>query len=385
MVTQFPSKICCKPVATNHKSIKCDKCDIWIHIECNQINKQTYEILKKDNSQWFCIVCMKELFPFSNLNDKEFITTTLGKQIKFTSISKKQNSDKTIFTNLINTESDNTVEENISKYFEPSDISITESNIKTTLNTFHLNISSLPAHVNKLQNLLSTCSVNFDIIGISESRLIKNKKHLINIDIPNYKIEHCTTECTCGGTLLYIKSNIKYKLRNNLKICKSQELESIFIEIINENSKNIIIGCIYRHPSMKDINEFNNQYFNVLTDKLSSEKNKGIILMGDFNIDLLKTENDTKILGFLELIYTASLIPHITSPTRLNTRSKTLIDNIYSSTSDENICSGNIITSISDHVAQFLLFPIKAQKKKKKKKFIKEILKILMKKTFWKI
>ena len=132
---------------------------------------------------------------------------------------------------------------------------------------------------------------------------------------------------------------------------------------------------------MKDINEFNNQYFNVLTGKLSSEKNKGIIVMGDFNIDLLKTENDTEISGFLELIYTASLIPHITSPTRLNTRSKTLIDNIFSTTSDENICSGNIITSISDHLAQFLLFPTKAQKNKNKK-FIKEILKILMKRTF---
>ena len=202
----------------------------------------------------------------------------------------------------------------------------------------------------------------------------------MNIDIPNYKIEHCTTESTCEGTLLYIKNNIKYKLRNDLKIYKSQELESIFIEIVNENSKNIIIGCIYRHPSMKDKNEFNNQYFNVLTDKLSSEENKGIILMGDFNIDLLKTENDTKISGFLELIYTASLIPHITSPTYLNTRSKTLTD-IFSTTSDENICSGNIITSISDHLAQFLLFPIKAQKNKNKK-FIKEILKILMKKTF---
>ena len=87
--------------------------------------------------------------------------------------------------------------------------------------------------------------------------------------------------------------------------------------------------------------------------------------MGDFNIDLLKTENDTKISGFVELIYTASLIPHITSPTPLNTRPKTLIDNIFSTTSDENICSGNIITSISDHLAQFLLVPIKAKKKQK--------------------
>ena len=364
MVTQFPCKICCKPVATTHKSIKCNKCDIWIHIECNRINKQTYEMLKKDNSQWFCIVCMKELLPFSDLNDKEFIATTLGKQIKFTSIAKKRKSDKTKFLNSINIDSDNG-DENISKYFEPNEIISPKSDVKTTLNTLHLNISSLPAHVNKLQNLLSACSVDFDIIGISESRLLKNKKHLLNIDIQNYNIEHCTTESTCGGTLLYIKNNIKYKLRNDLKIYKSHELESIFIEIINENSKNIIIGCIYRHPSMKDINEFNSQYFNTLADKLSSEKNKGIILMGDFNIDLLKAENDTKISDFLELIYSTSLIPHITSPTRLNTRSKTLIDNIFSTATDENLCSGNILTSISDHLAQFLLFPIKAQKKQK--------------------
>ena len=88
---------------------------------------------------------------------------------------------------------------------------------------------------------------------------------------------------------------------------------------------------------MTDTNKFNNQYFNVLTDKLSSEKNKGIILMGNFNIDLLKTKNDTKILGFLELIYTASLISYINSSTHLNTRSKTLTDNIFSTTSDENM------------------------------------------------
>ena len=365
MVTQFPCKICCKPVATTHKSIKCDKCDIWIHIECNRINKQTYEMLKKDNSQWFCIVCMKELFPFSDLNDNDLIATTLGKQIKFTSISKKRISEKKTFLNSINTESENNTDENISKYFEPNEITIPKNDPKTTLNILHLNISSLPAHVNELQTLLSFCTVDFDIIGISESKLIKNKKHLINIDIPNYTQEYCTTESTCGGTLLYIKKNIKYKLRNDLKIYKSKELESVFVEIIKENSKNIIVGCIYRHPSMKDVNEFNNNYFNVLADKLLSEKNKGVILMGDFNIDLLKAESDTKISDFLELIYATSLIPHITSPTRLNTRSKTLIDNIFSTATDENLHTGNILTSISDHLAQFLLFPIKAHKTQK--------------------
>ena len=60
-------------------------------------------------------------------------------------------------------------------------------------------------------------------------------------------------------------------------------------------------------------------------------------------------------------------MPHITSPTRITPRSKTLIDNIFSTDCTENSISGNIITSISDHLAQFLLFPIYKIKKNPKK------------------
>ena len=45
--------------------------------------------------------------------------------------------------------------------------------------------------------------------------------------------------------------------RQDLRICKLNELESTFIEITNPKKKtNIIIGCIYRHPTM-NLNQFN--------------------------------------------------------------------------------------------------------------------------------
>ena len=50
-------------------------------------------------------------------------------------------------------------------------------------------------------------------------------------------------------------------------------------------------------------------------------------------------------------------MPHITSPTRISPRSKTLIDNIFSTNLSDNLIAGNIITSISDHLAQFLTLP----------------------------
>ena len=36
-----------------HQAIKFDKCNLWVHIKCNKINKQTYNYLKSDSSHWF--------------------------------------------------------------------------------------------------------------------------------------------------------------------------------------------------------------------------------------------------------------------------------------------------------------------------------------------
>ena len=64
-----------------------------------------------------------------------------------------------------------------------------------------------------------------------------------------------------GGALLYISDCFQYTERADLDgiTYKDKELESKFIEIILVNNKNIIVGCIYRHPSMS-VNEFNSDY-----------------------------------------------------------------------------------------------------------------------------
>ena len=54
-----------------------------------------------------------------------------------------------------------------------------------------------------------------------------------------------------------------------MNIYNSCELQSTFIEIMNPKKTNIIIGCIYRHPTM-DLNEFNNIYLSKLVVASSS-------------------------------------------------------------------------------------------------------------------
>ena len=66
--------------------------------------------------------------------------------------------------------------------------------------------------------------------------------------------------------------------------------------------------------------EFNDEYLKPLSEKSISE-NKEVILLGDFNIDLLKYDLNKNVSDFLDIMYSTNLRPSITSPTRLISRS----------------------------------------------------------------
>ena len=89
-----------------------------------------------------------------------------------------------------------------------------------------------------------------------------------------------------------------------------KQLESTFIEVV-QNKERIIIGCLYRHPSM-ELSEFNNHYLSNLLDKLSGE-NKTVVLLGDFNADLLKYDKDCNVSDFLNTMYSNLPLSHIAS------------------------------------------------------------------------
>ena len=83
---------------------------------------------------------------------------------------------------------------------------------------------------------------------------------------------------------------MNYTIKGDLKIYKKKEFESIFIEFVNSKGKNLTIGCIYWHPSMRPT-EFIDIYISKLLWKF--KKDKTIVLMGYFNIDILKYDTNT--------------------------------------------------------------------------------------------
>ena len=220
---------------------------------------------------------------------------------------------------------------------------------------FHLNINSLQYHFDELQTFFIKLphwlsnTVYFWVK--TKNQHLNNHKYTTS----RFNIEHIPTKSANGTALIYIKDTINYKLRPDLDVEKEKELEWIFIEILQKTSKNIIIGCFCRHPCMH-LKEFNDLFLKSLTERLTKENNKEVILMGDFNIDLIKSNSNANASEFLDVIYSSNLLPHITSPTRLTSRSHTLIDNIFSNINEE-CTSDNIINTISDHLGQFLITP----------------------------
>ena len=127
--------------------------------------------------------------------------------------------------------------------------------------------------------------------------------------------------------------------------------ESTFIEIQFPRKRNLIVGCIYRHPNSDiSIREFTD--FNPILQKIPTE-NKQCVLMGDFNVNLLRINSHIESNEFYNSLTSHFFTPYILEPTRLH--SKTLIDNIFFNSLMYQSISGNLLIGISDHLTQFLI------------------------------
>ena len=138
------------------------------------------------------------------------------------------------------------------RYYDIEEIqTLNIPNKSKSLSMFHINTCSLSKNFDDLEYLLKTTNMNFDIIAISETRITKNINNILpNINLNNYAFEFTPTESSAGGTLIYVANHLVDKPRTDLQIYKKRDLESSFIEIINPKKRNIIVGCIYRHPNM---------------------------------------------------------------------------------------------------------------------------------------
>ena len=220
----------------------------------------------------------------------------------------------------------------------------------------HLNIASIPMHLDELKVLMKDKPV--DVLSINETRLddtIDNEE----VRIPGYNIFCKDRFRNGGGVALYIRE--VFNVSERTKLVPSY-LEAVCIEVKKPKSKPIIITTVYRPPSSKI------DYMNQIEDYLNvlDNENKELIVMGDFNCDLSKgvlQAHSDQLKNILSLLQLEQII---NEPTRITVDHESLIDIIATNRPDKLLGSGVLHLGISDHSLVYGCFKISIPKEKPK-------------------
>ena len=157
-----------------------------------------------------------------------------------------------------------------SKYHRVSDVQ--KLKIEKNFNIFHANMNGLESKFVNLHTFLNGSCSAFDVVAITETTEHIEHSFLKNISMEGFKLYNTPSRSAKGGAALYVNKDFDVIERKDLK-SNSDLYESVWIEIKNKNSKNIVCGCVYRHPSKlnSDFNVFN-KYLDSSLKKLLMKK-----------------------------------------------------------------------------------------------------------------
>ena len=124
----------------------------------------------------------------------------------------------------------------------------------------------------------------------------------------------------------------------------------VYVEFLSQTDENTTCCCVYRHPNT-DVQEFLNLIDNLL-QKVTKQR-ESVFLTGDFNLNLMNYETHSNTNDFINSVISYSLLPYILHPIRVTEHSATV--DIFSSITDCESTSGNILCQISDHFPQFII------------------------------
>ena len=293
--------------------------------------------------------------PFNSCSNYQIIRECLKTSENLIEIFKQNE-----FANQMKQISDTFTKDNYTcDYYNQSSLSkVINVHHESSLKIIHINIRSFEKNKFKLFYYLNTLKCQFDIIFLTETGKV-NIEWAESI-FKGYKFLNEPPSSKIGGAGMLINTNSfetveelfdnKYCINLNCN-CSLCQVENKWVKLKNKG-KEFITGVVYRHPNG------NVEHFLDSFEPIFSETNDSsyYIITGDFNIDLLQTNNDLTTRytnNFLE----SNFIPCINLPTRFCETTATLIDHIMVKVPRKKIqtkvSSGNLIADITDHLPNF--------------------------------
>eukprot|EP00732_Lithocolla_globosa_P001078 Lithocolla_globosa_v1_NODE_479_length_3945_cov_27.737018.p1 type:complete len:374 gc:universal NODE_479_length_3945_cov_27.737018:834-1955(+) len=117
-----------------------------------------------------------------------------------------------------------------------------------------------------------------------------------------------------------------------------------------KKNKKHLVSIIYHSPNKQDTSVFTSSLDETLT---TIKQQYDITIMGDMNIDLLKTNSTSDYLQNMTINGLKSLIVY---PTHITETSESLIDHIFTNNSSKQVTAGIIYGDVADHLPTFCVF-----------------------------
>ena len=215
---------------------------------------------------------------------------------------------------------------------------------KNSLRFLHLNIRSVQAHVDELNTIICSLDPQPHVIGLSETWL--SKAPVSNIDIKGYSFLYVpsVTGNKASGVCFYIRDSCDFCITGSYNL-NLANCEDLWIELKCVNNDYINVGVVYRHPG-NNVAEFTDT-FNTCLTKLNGS-NRKFFVMGDFNINLINTEQPA-VRDYVNMLNANGTFSLITIPTHVGRHSATLLDHFYTNSGDMATQSYVLGSVITDH------------------------------------
>lgn len=225
---------------------------------------------------------------------------------------------------------------------------------KKSFNIALQNIRSIQHNFNSFQLLLEQLNINTEIILLTECR----HSRLLHLPIyGDYNI-HSSSKIVnqnSGIVVYYIKYlNIEFI---EPIIC---DAECLIVKVDN----NTAIICIYRSPSVYNIDAFLNSLDAILNDLKSLQY---VYLFGDLNIDIKSGNTDSRSNHLLDLVASHGLLPGHLVPTHTNN----CIDHCFAKP-NYNLHSIICEPSVTDHSCLILSIPNESQSGKSNIRLVRQ-------------
>ena len=347
------SKKCqiCKLTCWDRQNVvKCEICNSVRHKRCLENNLPPSTLNSYRN--FLCASCVNDNLPFQNMDNESFFNEI--ENISLETFLKNIN-DKN--ENFFDEWHDNGITD---KYFFQEDLSYSLNHVNGQLSILHINIVSLIANFDRLEELLLTLNNSPDVIHISETRLKHYHNNSFIPSLENYDFYRKDSKTAAGGVGIFVKSHLDVTVKEELSL-NVDECEDMWLNIKLPNHKQFVTAAIYRHPR-HNFEKFQYAFVNSI-EKLNKNNTK-FYIFGDFNINLLQYQNDSKIKLYVDLLNCYDCRYLLTKPTRIN-KSKiqrsSLLDHIYTNDCKYELNPGILVSDTSDHFPTFLQIDMRSQ------------------------